>query len=145
MSFTCIPEIPCALLVYNTRVTSPKGAKTRMFLIFFSYIWPLAGRNIAKKGGPLRKLARVRPILGLLTFGSNPDFVISGLNLVNLNKFGRNSSFTRQMGLIIASSRSGTCFSFCLASSTYFSITTKCLFLWYNLFVTRLSTPPTHF
>ena len=36
-------------------------------------------------------------------------------------KFLRNWSFTGSVGLIIDSSRSGTCFSSCLRSSTYFS------------------------
>ena len=31
----------------------------RVFRAVFPYIWPLAGPNIAKKGGPLPKLARV--------------------------------------------------------------------------------------
>ena len=60
-----------------------------------------------------------------------------------------NSSFTGSVGLIIASSRSGTSFSSCLASSTYFSITKKLFFLWYNFpFVSsspRCQPPPTHF
>ena len=30
-----------------------------IFSAFFPNIWPLAGPNIAKKGGPLQKLARV--------------------------------------------------------------------------------------
>ena len=43
------------------RVTSPKKPKPSFFNIcssFFPYIWPLAGAIVAKKGGPLRKLAR---------------------------------------------------------------------------------------
>ena len=45
------------------------------FLCFFLYILPLAGPNIAKKGGALRKWRGVlgKPILELLTFGSNLD------------------------------------------------------------------------
>ena len=66
--------------------------------------------------------------------------MISGLNWFILNKFCRNSSFTGSVGLIIASSRSGTSFSSRLASSIYFSITKKCIFLGKNfLFV---SGPP---
>ena len=44
-----------------------------------------------------------------------------------LNTIGRNSSFTKKVGLIIDSSRSGACFSSCLTSSIYFYITKKCL------------------
>ena len=75
--------------------------------------------------------------------------MISGLNWVILNKFCRNSSFMKQVGLIIASSRSGTSFSSWLASSTYFSITKKCVVLRYNiLFVSAppgVHPLPTHF
>ena len=49
-------------------------------------------------------------------------FVIFGPNWSILNEFGRNSSFTKSLDLSIAPGRSGTCFSSCLASSTYFSI-----------------------
>ena len=45
--------------------------------------------------------------------------MISGLNWIILHGFVRNSSFTGQVGLIIASSRSGMCFSSCKASSIY--------------------------
>ena len=46
-----------------------------------------------------------------------------------LNNFCGNSSFTGSEGLIIASNRSGTCFSSCLASSIYFSTTKICFSL----------------
>ena len=84
--------------------------------------WPPAGKH---------RISGIQKVETLI-------FGILGLNWFNLNKFGRNSSFTRQVGLIIGSSRSGTSFSSCLASSTYFPIpvTKKCLFLRYNfLFV----------
>ena len=46
------------------------------FLAFFPYIWPLARPNIAKKGGRCKNWRGLidKPILELLTFGSNPDF-----------------------------------------------------------------------
>ena len=55
--------------------------------------------------------------------------MISGLNWVIFLKFCRNSSFTGSVGLIIVPSRSGTCFSSCLVSSLYFSITKNVFFL----------------
>ena len=55
-------------------------------------------------------------------------FVIFDTNCVILNNFCRNSSFTGSGGWIIDSSRSGSCFSSCLASSKYFSIRKTCLF-----------------
>ena len=45
----------------ETPILGQKGKKLIFFAIFsavFPNIWPLAGPNIAKKGGPLRKLAR---------------------------------------------------------------------------------------
>ena len=54
-----------------------------------------------------------------------------------LDKIGSNSSFTKSLGLIIDSSRSGTCFSSCLASSIDFSKTKKCLFLGGQLWWTQ--------
>ena len=77
---------------------------------------------------------KLKPLI--LGFSSNSDHL--GLNWFILHKFLRNSAFTRQVGLIIASSRSGMSFCSCLASSTYFSITKKCVFLRVNfLFVSR--------
>ena len=55
-------------------------------------------------------------------------FLIFDEICVILDNFCRNSSFTGSVGLIIGSSRSGTCFSSCLASSIYFSIRKKCIF-----------------
>ena len=60
-------------------VTSPKGAKTRISYIFstaFPYIWPLAGPNIEKKGGPLPKTARVhrQTHFGTFNFWIKPGF-----------------------------------------------------------------------
>ena len=69
--------------------------------------------------------------------------MISGLNWLILIKFCRNSSFTRRVGLIIASSRSGASFSSCLASSIYFSITKTCIFLRYCFLFVSLS-PDVH-
>ena len=45
-------------------------------LCLFPYIWPLAGPNIAKKGGPLRKLARVhrQTHFGTFNFWIRPGF-----------------------------------------------------------------------
>ena len=54
--------------------------------------------------------------------GQAQILVILDLTLVIMNKTDQASSFTRQVGVIIASSRSGTCFSSCLTSSKYFSI-----------------------
>ena len=46
----------------QTESGKPKKSKINRFLnifsAFFPNIWPLAGPNIAKKGGPLQKLAR---------------------------------------------------------------------------------------
>ena len=69
-------------------------------------------------------------ISGIRNFGTL-IFVIFDTDLVILNNFCRNSSFTGSVGLIIDSSRSGTCFSSCLASSIYFSLRKKWLFLGY--------------
>ena len=47
------------------------------FLAFFPYIWSLAGPTIAKKGLAVAKIGEGwidKPILELLTFGSNLDF-----------------------------------------------------------------------
>ena len=46
------------------------------FLVVFPYIWPLAGPNIAKKGWPLPKTARVhrQTHLGTLNFWAKPLF-----------------------------------------------------------------------
>ena len=71
------------LFVLVTRVTSPKGAKTRIFLIlsaFFPYTWPLAGPNIARKGGPLQKLARGdrQTHFGTFNFWAKPLFARFG-------------------------------------------------------------------
>ena len=71
--------------------------------------------------------------------------VILCLNLLDLDKIVRNSSFTRPGGLIIASSRSGTLFSSCLTSSTYFSMTKNVCFLGTTSFcviVPRCPHPP---
>ena len=57
---------------------------------------------------------------------------ILDLNLSIFDKIGHNSPFTGSVGRIIDSSRSGTCFSSCLASSIYFSIRKKYVFLGYN-------------
>ena len=62
------------------------------------------------------------------------NFWIFDPNCIILNNFCRNSSFTKSLGVIIASSRSGTCFSSCLASSIYFSITKKVSFLYGFMF-----------
>ena len=56
-----------------------KGSKIIFFihfLVFFQYIWPLAGPNIAKKVGRYKHWLGLieKPILELLTFGSNLDF-----------------------------------------------------------------------
>ena len=70
--------------------------------------------------------------------------VISGLNCVILHEFARHSSFTRPGDIIIDSSRSGTCFSSCLASSTHFSITQTIICLRYNFLLCQrppMSTP----
>ena len=48
------------------------------------------------------------------------NFLIFDSNWIILNNFCLNSSFTGSVGLIIASSRSGTCFSSCLTSSIIF-------------------------
>ena len=61
--------------------------------------------------------------------GQTRFFVILGLICIVLNKICCHSSFTGLVDLIIGSSRSGTCFSSCLTSSTCFSVTKKFLFL----------------
>ena len=60
-------------------------------------------------------------------------FLILDLIWVILNEIGCDSSFTGSVGLIIASSRSGTCFSSCLASSIYFFYNKKKSFSWGQL------------
>ena len=47
-----------------------------IFSAFFPNIWPLAGPNIAKRVGRYKNWRGSidKPILELLTFGSNPDF-----------------------------------------------------------------------
>ena len=54
------PQQPLYRISY---IESRKNAKIHRFFCifpaFFLNIWPLAGPNIAKKGGPLQKLARV--------------------------------------------------------------------------------------
>ena len=71
-------------------------------------------------------------IFGILNFWV---FVMLIRNCPILNKISRNSSFTRPRGLIIDSSRSGTCFSSCLTSSTYSSMTAKYVSDRVNLFL----------
>ena len=64
------------------------------------------------------------------------NFRIFDLIWIIFIKFLCNSSFAGSMGLIIVSSRSGACFSSCLRSSIYISISKTCLFLRINfLFV----------
>ena len=75
-------------------------------------------------------------------------FVIFDVICVIWNKICHNSSFTRPAGLVIDSSRSGTCFSSCLASSKHVSITKKCLFdmiLYFLCRSTPLPFPQIHF
>ena len=52
-----------------------------IFSAFFPYIWPLAGPNIAKRVGRYKNWRGVidKPILELLTFGSDLDFSGFGL------------------------------------------------------------------
>ena len=47
-----------------------------MFSTFFPNIWPLAGPNIAKRGGPLQKLERVdrQTHFGTFNFWIKPGF-----------------------------------------------------------------------
>ena len=68
-------------------------------------------------------------ISGILNF-ETLIFLIFDPNWSILNNFCRNASFTGSVGWIIDSSRSGTCFSFCLASSKQFSIRKICF--WYG-------------
>ena len=67
------------------RISYIKGPKRQFFLHFFTIfsavfpnIWPLAGPNIAKKGGPLQKLARVdrQTHFGTFNFWLQPGFPI---------------------------------------------------------------------
>ena len=56
-----------------------KGPKRQFFVYFldvFPYIWPLAGPNIAKKGGPLQALARGdrQTHFGTFNFWVTPGF-----------------------------------------------------------------------
>ena len=60
-------------------VWAQKGKNPSFFCYFFGrfpYIWPLAGPNIAKKGGPLQKLARVdrQTHFGAFNFWLKPGF-----------------------------------------------------------------------
>ena len=100
--------------------------------------WMLARPNIAKElWGVLKTYWREGwhwPPAGKLWISGiqkvkTLNFAIWDPNLVILNKCCRNSSFTKSLGLIIASSRSGTCFSSCLASSIYFYITNNMFFV----------------
>ena len=120
--------------VYIARVTSPKGAKT---IIFSRFVRPLIYISHPPSQGP-----RPGPGAGP---GPGPGpakkdgkcvfFFKRVCKPLLLREFVRNSSFTRQVDLIIGSSRSGTCFSSCLASSTYFSITKKYVFYRVNMFL----------
>ena len=65
------------------RLKAPLGPKRQFFLHFFTIfsavflnIWPLAGPNIAKKGGPLQKLARGdrQTHFGTFNFWLQPGF-----------------------------------------------------------------------
>ena len=135
-------EVAKQLAVWQqvTRVTSPGELKPSFFRIFGrqrgqillktqwreGWHWPPAG---------IRQISGIQKVETLI-------FWFLGPNCIILHKFCRKSSFMRQVGLIIGSSRSGTSFSSCLASSLYFSIlvTKTCLFLRYNFFyVYRLS------
>ena len=62
-------------------------------------------------------------------------FLILDPNWIILNNFCRNSAFTGSVGRIIASSRSGTCFSSCLTSSKHFSIRKKYVFYRVKVFL----------
>ena len=115
---------------------------TAIFVVFekfafvlrrFWYIWPLAGPNIGFigiwKAVSCLKLTSEKAGIGLRreNFGFpepkkhwNPEFLDFRANLWILNKNCRSSSFTRPVGLIIDSIRSGTCFSSCLVSSIFF-------------------------
>ena len=61
----------------------------------------------------------------------NLDFWDFGSKFFTLNNI-RSNSFFYKVGMINNSSRSGTCFSFCLTSSIYFSITQRYVFEWVN-------------
>ena len=74
-----------------------------------------------------------------------PIFGIWDPNWSILNKIGRNPSFTRPGGWSIASSRSGTYFSSCLASSIYFSIRKSVFFLGTTSFCVCAHNVQTHF
>ena len=106
-----------------------------------SNIWPLAQPNLAKEGLGLLEITASKATL--VESGIFPDIwkvqtlilVISGLNWVILNKFGSNSSFTKSLGWIINSSRSGTCFQSCLTSSKYFSIRKSVFYIGFSVFL----------
>ena len=128
-------------IYYQMRVLAPLGLVT--LVSFRGRPWPGPGPGPQAGPGPAKKDAffflfkRVcKPLL--------------------LHEFVRNSSFTRQVDLIIASSRSGTSFSSCLTSSIYFSITNNMFFLGTTPFYvsraaadypgdTSVPSPPTHF
>ena len=68
------------LTALQSHLLDPKKAKIHRFFAifsaFFPNIWPLAGPNIAKKGGPLQKLARVdrQTHFGTFDFWTKPFF-----------------------------------------------------------------------
>ena len=73
-----------------------KGAKSYFFRVFlycffglFKTVWPLALPNIAKKGGPLQKLARGdrQTHFGTFNFWGNLDFSDFGSKLIHFLDF----------------------------------------------------------
>ena len=115
-----------------TRVRALR-AKTSIFLNYSGHFWDLFGFG----GSLLLKTywwegwhwpaARKLRISGIQKVETLKSWILDSSWMI-LNNFCRNSSFTGSVGLIIDSSRSGTCFSSCLASSKYFTIRKKCLF-----------------
>ena len=124
-------------------------ANTCIFGYFFEYLAASAAKYcIAKEGsGSLKTYWQAGwhwPPAGKLWISGIQKVETSIFEILDPNwlifiKFLRKSSFTESVGLIIGFSRCGMCFSSCPTSSTYFSITKKCIFLRYNFLLCVLA------
>ena len=119
-------------------ITCPKGQKStrvksdwrQLKQPFFGYIRVSGICYCLKLTGGKAGIGLRRENFGFLESKKLTSmFVILDIICRIFNKISRNSSFTGSVGLIIASSRSGTCFSSCLTSSIYFSIRKSMFFI----------------
>ena len=94
---------------FRLRLTRVRALRAET--LFFSNIWPLARPNIAKRmWGWVKITASKATLVEYKIFldiwkVQTLILIISELNWVILHEFGRNYSFTRQVGLIIGSTR----------------------------------------